>query len=83
MGRLKTQRYSRVASRKAPAVRAANWYRQSDVADAADPFAAAGTAGSRLAGRSGGGSGDLSFCGFITSLLRTSGRMAYRTIDVR
>jgi len=76
-----------VASRKAPIVKAANWYRQSDVAEAADnpedPFAAAGTAGTKLAGRAGGESGDFSFCGVITSLLRTSGRIGYRTIDVR
>jgi hypothetical protein len=79
IGLLATQPYSIVASRKAPTVRAANWYKQSDAAEVADPFAAAGTAGSRLAGRSGGESGDFSFCGFITSLLRTPGRMAYIT----
>jgi hypothetical protein len=76
-----------VASRKAPAVRAANWYRQSDEGEAADnpedPFAAAGTAGSRLSAKLGGGSGDLSLCTFITSLPGTSGRMGYKRIDVR
>jgi hypothetical protein len=76
-----------VASRKAPTVRAANWYRQSDAAEAADnpedPFTAAGTAGSRLSAKLCSGSGDLSLCTFITSLLGTSGRMAYKRIDVR
>jgi hypothetical protein len=76
-----------VARRKAPAVRAANWYRQSDVTEAADnaegPFAGAATAGSRLSAKFCSGSGDLSLCSFITSLLGTSGRMAYKRIDVR